>query len=506
MHYNKKGTLGASCDNSFLLKYKLLLPVANNNKSLIRPSIFHEYNPNQLAPYKDGKATCFNRFPSAKKSPSNFQASITKLIQIKRSCVYRAEETNVLTEELCAAECPEVPLNTVPENSEPKQKHRYKAVERVKRTVKLPVPKVPIAMPSRSYSSIQKTGQDEPIKMPPIIKVKRVQTTNGHPTSINPINLHKQEKIFFNSNCTVNPIFEYENACAAERMLEIYKNPKSDLLQLAVRIMEKLLSDYGSESRFLEKTGGSLLSLEETKDLFTDYICSLGLEENISLAFTENTVSPTTILHNGNKGKSKIIIGLPIEYRRNRIQGVLDHEIGTHFLRKYNDNLQVWSNCRRKHNLRPYMITEEGFAALNQLVRTVKEGGEPYLFKAALNYYSAYRAHGLSFAELYKDLEKYIDCPKRRFRACLRVKRGVVYTGRPGGLYKDQIYLEGAVKILRKRKEIDFKLLYAGKIAIDDVERMQKKIKTADLKFPWFLKDEQAYLNALDKIAEFNGI
>ena len=40
--------------------------------------------------------------------------------------------------------------------------------------------------------------------------------------------------------------------------------------------------------------------------------------------------------------------------------------------------------------------------------------GKPFLFRSALNYYSAYKSSQLSFAELYKDLEKYIDSPKRR--------------------------------------------------------------------------------------------
>jgi hypothetical protein len=92
----------------------------------------------------------------------------------------------------------------------------------------------------------------------------------------------------------------------------------------------------------------------------------------------------------------------------------------------------------------------------------VEAEGKPFLFRAALNYYSAYMASRLSFADLFKDLEKYIDCPKRRyytrerghnllldrFRACLRVKRGLTYTDSPGGMYKDQVYLEGAVMIL----------------------------------------------------------
>jgi hypothetical protein len=60
---------------------------------------------------------------------------------------------------------------------------------------------------------------------------------------------------------------------------------------------------------------------------------------------------------------------------------------------------------------------------------------------------------------------------KIRFYCTLRVKRGKEDTGEPGGYYKDQVYLEGAVKILKERKNIDFKQLYTGKLALEDLKR-----------------------------------
>ena len=53
----------------------------------------------------------------------------------------------------------------------------------------------------------------------------------------------------------------------------------------------------------------------------------------------------------------------------------------------------------------------------------------------------------------------------------MRSKRGLVDTSEPGGLYKDQVYLEGAIKILRERKSIDFVALYTGKISVEDLKR-----------------------------------
>jgi len=38
----------------------------------------------------------------------------------------------------------------------------------------------------------------------------------------------------------------------------------------------------------------------------------------------------------------QLIVNLPISYRINSIEGVFNHEIGTHFLRKYNDRKQRW--------------------------------------------------------------------------------------------------------------------------------------------------------------------
>jgi hypothetical protein len=46
------------------------------------------------------------------------------------------------------------------------------------------------------------------------------------------------------------------------------------------------------------------------------------------------------------------------------------------------------------------------------MIETVKSGNcKPFLYRSALNYYAAFMAAKLSFVDLFKDLEKYIDCP-----------------------------------------------------------------------------------------------
>ena len=46
-----------------------------------------------------------------------------------------------------------------------------------------------------------------------------------------------------------------------------------------------------------------------------DYLVDLGIEEEVLLNFVKNKVVPTSVTHDPKGGKSKINIGLPIEYR-----------------------------------------------------------------------------------------------------------------------------------------------------------------------------------------------
>ena len=135
--------------------------------------------------------------------------------------------------------------------------------------------------------------------------------------------------------------------------------------------MESFLKDYGNESNYLE-TEGRVLTKEETEQVFTDYIEKLEFENLISLNFSENLVAPTSVTHDSKNSKSKINIRLPIEYREGRIQGVLNHEIGTHFIRKLNDRKQKWYGKKDKYDIKGCLVTEEGFASLNQLYDAVR--------------------------------------------------------------------------------------------------------------------------------------
>ena len=79
----------------------------------------------------------------------------------------------------------------------------------------------------------------------------------------------------------------------------------------------------------------------------------------------------------------------------------------------------------------------------------------------------------LSFKDLFAELKKFIPDPIERWKECVKVKRGVQDTSELRGMYKDQIYLKGAIEILINRKNIDFVALYAGKISLKDYSKLE---------------------------------
>jgi hypothetical protein len=75
-------------------------------------------------------------------------------------------------------------------------------------------------------------------------------------------------------------------------------------------------------------------------------------------------------------------------------------------------------------------------------------------------------------------------------------------------MYKDQIYLRGAIKILQYRKQLNFIDLHCGKVTAKDCLRLteKKQITYAGIKIPYFLRDIEEYNRVLDRIAKENFI
>lgn len=159
-----------------------------------------------------------------------------------------------------------------------------------------------------------------------------------------------------------------------------------------------------------------------------------------------------------------------------------------------NNSRQPWHSTegRLQYGLRPANPTEEGLASLHSVLFRK----QPFLWRAALLYYTIYQAAHMSFRQLFQDLAQYVQNEDVRWEYCVRAKRGQTDTSKPGGscgvrgmpkvgvkggeglgkdllvliltgcFSKDQVYLDGIVRILRHRQTIDFPMLTSlGKVS-----------------------------------------
>ena len=76
-----------------------------------------------------------------------------------------------------------------------------------------------------------------------------------------------------------------------------------------------------------------------------------------------------------------------------------------------------------------------------------------------------------------------------------------------GAFCKDQVYLKGALQILRNRRHIDFHLLIkAGKVDFRDLDKLRYVIDTDNTRIPAFMKDIYIYKLKLEEIVLRNKL
>ncbi|XP_046952909.1 putative tyrosine carboxypeptidase MATCAP2 [Lynx rufus] len=320
-------------------------------------------------------------------------------------------------------------------------------------------------------------------------------------TAIKPTNLEKEKLRFFKSDYTYNPQFEYANP-SLPSVLAKHSNASDRFLKQSINIMELTLQKYGSYEKFEQATGGSLLSKTRIWSHVRKYMMKEGCMGEIVVHLTEDLLS---------RASMTVVNGCPTltinvsTAREHWLEGMLRHEIGTHYFRGINNLQQPWNSWtgRKKHELKPNNPTEEGLASIHSVLFRK----DPFLWRAALLYYTVYRASQMSFCELFKDIGKFVKDPNTRWDYCVRAKRGWTDTSQPGCFSKDQVYLDGILQILRYRETIDFHLLTAlGKVSYEDVDRLKGLAVIENMRVPHFLQDHGRYMEHLEKIMEVNEL
>ncbi|GFN92320.1 hypothetical protein PoB_001882600 [Plakobranchus ocellatus] len=360
-----------------------------------------------------------------------------------------------------------------------------------------------IMSPSRLDELAAPSNRQNMLSMSLVIKNNERKKKLPLLVAIKPENERSEKERFMRASFNYNPYFVYKGE-ADNAIMDKFRDPSNKYLTQAILIMEKAIGHFGSYENFEEITGGKILNRSQIYLLVKRYISREELEDEVVINLSEDLLSRGSM----SRAKGKAVLSVrSVNLREHWAEGLLRHELGTHYLRSCNNRYQPWYSCRVRRELamEPMNPTEEGLASLHSVLFREK----PFLWRAALLYYTTYMASKLSFKELFSDLEKFVYSPNVRWDYCLRAKRGQVDTSRPGSFCKDQVYLEGLLQLLKRRRILDFPLLVRlGKVSFEDVNResVTELANLTNTRIPWFMEDLTVYHRQLDHIAHTNGL
>uniref|UniRef100_A0A8B9F3F7 KIAA0895 like n=1 Tax=Amazona collaria TaxID=241587 RepID=A0A8B9F3F7_9PSIT len=317
--------------------------------------------------------------------------------------------------------------------------------------------------------------------------------------ALRPCNVEAERERFFRASFAYDPQFEYAEPVPAA-VLDKYAAASDRFVAQAIRIIRAVLEKYGTYESFEVATGGRLLSKCQIWSVIRKYMQKEGCVGEVVVQLTDDLLSQAVMMVEDSRPTLAINLA---GARQHWLEGMLRHEIGTHYIRGVNNTRQPWhsSEGRKQYSLKPANPTEEGLASLHSVLFRK----QPFLWRAALLYYTIERASRLSFSALFQDLEQYVQDAGIRWEYCVRAKRGQTDTSQPGCFSKDQVYLDGILRILRHRQTIDFPLLAAlGKVSYEDVNRLKKYGVLEKARIPHFMQDLERYMKQLDHIVTTN--
>lgn len=173
-----------------------------------------------------------------------------------------------------------------------------------------------------------------------------------------------------------------------------------------------------------------------------------------------------------NKNKT-VLLKKGMKFTQNRLDAVIEHEICTHAYRYENGLMQKYGLLAQ--GTANYIKTEEGLAVYNQKALNVPLGQKDHW--AALRVIAIYHAKEMSFVELFSYMQNTYDLDdESAWKACLKAKRGISDTSKPGCFSRDMIYFDGYLEVSKfmiKHGRRGFKELYVGKIGIEDVPYLE---------------------------------
>jgi uncharacterized protein (TIGR02421 family) len=155
--------------------------------------------------------------------------------------------------------------------------------------------------------------------------------------------------------------------------------------------------------------------------------------------------------------RDQLLIGAKIRVPRRRVDALLQHEVGTHLVTRYNGHQQPFRQL--EVGLAGYDGLQEGLAVLAEYLVGGLSGTRMRILAARV-VAARQMLDGASFVDTFRVLDRDYEFSQRTaYTMAMRIYRG-------GGLTKDAVYLRGLLQILRYLREGgDLEPLFVGKIA-----------------------------------------
>ncbi|CAM9258070.1 unnamed protein product [Ascophyllum nodosum] len=289
---------------------------------------------------------------------------------------------------------------------------------------------------------------------------------------------------------------------------------RTEHMCIATSILTRVVEEWGCVEELVRSTRGEQIK-KSPEDVIDEYLIHHNVPGKLQLRWVDRMTSGGKLQEVGPReeptGRSlRLWISRGFDGARfsRSLTAFANHEICTHAVRAINDRVQVWA-CRREvygltSDARERQSTEEGLASLNSVICYPR--GMRHLWSAAMLYYCAVKGQDMGFGELHRHLVKYVRSPTKRYWYCIRTKGKLAELDKPGACGKGQVYLEGAVAILRSVDTIDFHLLYSGKVPLSKLARVKNIVRRSLVTLPKFVQDQAKYKATLRQIGRLNGI
>lgn len=296
-----------------------------------------------------------------------------------------------------------------------------------------------------------------------------------------------EEKNRFLSDHSYNPQFVYSAEIHPSELTQ-WGTPQP---KFVAHSQEMLLARYDPQ-----KVEELPTSKKTAIELVTAFNTTFPNLKPIEVSFDPTLISGAKINLN------KLILAEPLRYSDTKIKGLINHELGTHHLRRVN-HLKHFKQSSYSENT-DFRKTEEGLANLHGHLCLP----DKTMYHSYLNYLAVDYGQKHSFAELFRFLRVTWQVPTdKAWNTTLRVKRGLMDTSQPGAMTKAICYLEGAVKLARwiTTTDQDLRKLYWGKLSLQSIFELRlSKADLNDILIPSFLREQDKYRNKINEIIQYN--